>query len=212
MYQSSHFEEKRPEILRELMRAHPLGTLVTMGADGLNANHIPMVYNPQPAPFGTLRCHVARANPLSREFSKEFEALVVFQGPSIYISPSLYATKQETGKVVPTYNYAVVHAYGPLRVIDDAAWLRDFVSSLTDRHEEGRAEPWKLTDAPEDYVQQMLRAIIGIEIPLTRLIGKWKVSQNRPAADHAGIVKGLNEMEGVDAIAMARMVKDAAKQ
>jgi transcriptional regulator len=209
MYQPAHFEEKRPEVLRELMRAHPLGTLVTMGADGLNANHFPMVYDPEPAPFGTLRCHAARANPVWREFSKEVEALVVFQGPSIYMSPSLYATKKETGKVVPTYNYVVVHAYGPLHAVDDAAWLRDFVSGLTDRHEAGRAQPWKITDAPEDYVQQMLRAIIGIEIPLTRLIGKWKVSQNRPAADHPGIVQGLNEMNSADANAMAALVKQA---
>jgi transcriptional regulator len=209
MYQPAHFEEKRPEVLRELMRAHPLGTLVTMGADGLNANHVPMMYDPDPAPFGTLRCHVARANPVWREFSKEVEVLVVFQGPSIYISPSLYATKKETGKVVPTYNYAVIHAYGPLHAVDDAAWLRDFVSGLTDRHEAGRAQPWKITDAPEDYVQQMLRAIIGIEIPLTRLIGKWKVSQNRPAADHPGIVQGLNEMNSADANAMAALVKQA---
>jgi transcriptional regulator len=119
------------------------------------------------------------------------DALGIFQGPGTYISPAWYPTKQETGRVVPTWNYAVVHAHGPLRVIDDRAWLRDFVTRLTNRHESGRSDPWHVTDAPAEYIDQMLGAIIGLEIPLTRLRGKWKMSQNRPAQDRAGVVDAL---------------------
>lgn len=191
MYQPKHFEETRVPVLRELVRAHPLGTLVTLAADGLNANHIPFELDPDPAPFGTLRGHVARANPLWRDFSPDVAALVIFQGPGTYISPSWYATKKETGKVVPTWNYAVVHAYGPLRAIDDRDWLRDFVARLTARHETGRRDPWKITDAPADYIEKQLGAIVGLEVPVTRLIGKWKMSQNRPAGDRAGAIAGL---------------------
>src|SRR5471030_2633835 len=165
MYLPSHFAKPRTEVLHRLIREHPLAVLVTLDANGLNANHIPFELDPAPAPFGTLRGHVARANPAWREFSKDVEALLVFQGAQHYISPSWYPTKQETGKVVPTYNYIVVHAYGPLRVIDDRVWLRGLVERLTNRHETASAQPWKITDAPADYIEQMLGAIVGIEIP-----------------------------------------------
>jgi transcriptional regulator len=212
MYEPAHFEEKRPEVLRALMRAHPLGTLVTLGADGLNANHLPMLYEEQPAPFGTLRCHVARANPVWREYSASCEALVVFQGPSTYITPSWYPSKKETAKVVPTYNYAVVHAYGPLRIIEDSVWLRSFVEQLTERHEALRSVPWKVSDAPENYIDTMLRNIVGVEIPLTRITGKWKASQNRTTADRAGVVNGLRERDDPDAQSMAGMVEDTLRK
>jgi transcriptional regulator len=208
MYLPKHFAETRIEVLHALVRAHPLGALVTLGAGGLEANHIPFEIDPDPAPFGTLRAHVARANPVWRDGAGD--ALVIFQGPALYVTPSWYPSKREGGKVVPTWNYVVVHAYGVLRAIDDATWLRAFVTRLTDRHEGRRAAPWKVTDAPADYVDKMLTAIVGIELPVARLAGKWKVSQNRPAADRAGVVAGL-EADGDDAArAMAAAVRGAA--
>ena len=207
MYLPYHFEETRAEVLRQLIRNHPLGTLVTFGADGLNANHVPFEFDPDPAPLGTLRAHVARANPVWREFSKEVEPLVIFQGPQSYITPSWYQTKKETGKVVPTFNYIVVHAYGSMRIIEDAGWLRKFVGGLTDRFESARAQPWGIGDAPEDFIAMQLRAIVGIEIAVTRLIGKWKASQNRPAVDQKGVVAGLRESDDALAQAMAAVVE-----
>ena len=201
--------------MHELIRAHPLGTLVTLDSSGLNGNHMPFRVDPEPAPFGTLRAHVARGNPVWRDFSKEVEALVVFQGAQGYVTPSWYATKQESGKVVPTWNYLVVHAYGPLHVVDDAVWLRAFVTRLTDRFESGRADPWQVTDAPADFVEKQLTAIVGIEIPVTRLLGKWKASQNRVAADREGVVNGLRQRNADDDLAMSESVQstlDAAGQ
>ena len=208
MYLPKHFEETRVEVLHALVRAHPLAALVTLGAGGLEANHIPFEIDPDPAPFGTLRGHVARANPVWRELSRGADALAIFQGPATYVSPSWYPTKQEGGKVVPTWNYAVVHAYGPLRAVDDPAWLRAFVERLTNRHESGRTAPWHVTDAPADYVDKMVTAIVGIELPVTRLLGKWKTSQNRPARDRAGVVAGLEQDGGDAARAMAALVRE----
>lgn len=208
MYLPKHFEETRVEVLHGLVRAHPLGALVTLGAGGLEANHIPFEIDPDPAPFGTLRGHVARANPVWRELSRGTDALAIFQGAATYVSPSWYPTKQEGGKVVPTWNYAVVHAYGPLRAVDDPAWLRAFVERLTSRHESGRTAPWHVTDAPADYVDKMVTAIVGIELPVTRLLGKWKTSQNRPARDRAGVVAGLEQDGGDAARAMAALVRE----
>jgi transcriptional regulator len=210
MYMPSHFEETRVEVLHQLIREHSLAVLVTLGSEGLNANHIPFEIEPAPAPFGTLRGHVARSNPVWRDFSKDVQALLVFQGPQAYITPSWYETKKETGKVVPTYNYIVVHAYGPLNVVEDRAWLRRLVERLTNRHEAARPEPWKITDAPGDYIDKMLGAIVGIEIPVTKLLGKWKASQNRPPADRDGVVRGLSEINDADAATMASLVKESA--
>ena len=209
MYLPKHFEETRVEVLHELIHAHPLGALVTMTADGLDANHIPFEVDPSPAPFGTLRGHVARANPVWRDASRAVEALVIFQGPGTYISPSWYVTKKETAKVVPTWNYVVVHAHGALRAIDDREWLRAFVEKLTNRHETGRREPWKVTDAPADFIDKQLGAIVGIEVPMTRLIGKWKVSQNRPAADRDGVVQALRQDGDHAAAAMSDLVRQS---
>ena len=207
MYLPSHFEETRIEILHGLIHAHPLGALVTFDADGLNANHIPFEIDPDPGPLGTLRAHVARANPVWHEFSGKVEPLVIFQGPHSYITPSRYQSKKETGKVVPTFNYIVVHAYGTMRVVEDADWLRKFVGGLTDRFESARAQPWAIGDAPEDFIAMQLRAIVGIEIAVTRLIGKWKASQNRPAVDQKGVVAGLRESDDAVAHAMAAVVE-----
>jgi transcriptional regulator len=207
MYTPKHFEETRVDVLHAHIRAHPLGALVVMTANGLDANHIPLEVDPDPAPFGTLRGHIARANPLWRDAAGGVEALAIFQGPSTYISPAWYPTKAETAKVVPTWNYAVVHAHGTIRFIDDRDWLRAFVTRLTDRHEAGRPEPWKVTDAPADYVEGMVGAIIGLELPIVKLVGKWKVSQNRPPHDRAGVVEGLITERGDAASAMADLVR-----
>ena len=198
MYLPAHFEEKRPALLHEFVRAHPLGLLVTHAAgDELRADTIPFLLDADPAGGpGILRGHVARANALWRETRTDADSLVVFQGPQAYISPSFYPSKAEHGKVVPTWNYVMVQARGRLRAIEDAAWLHAFVTRLTERHESQRARPWAVSDAPADYIATMLGAIVGIEIVLSALTGKWKVSENRSAADRAGVVQGLRE-EGV---------------
>jgi len=207
VYLPKHFEETRLEILYALIHAHPLGALVTLGPDGIDANHIPFELDPQPAPFGTLRGHVARANPLWREPPRGVDALVIFQGPQAYVSPSWYPSKQESGKVVPTWNYVVVHAHGPLRIVDDRDWLRALVERLTRRHEAGRREPWDVTDAPPDFIETQLAAIVGIEIPIARLAGKWKASQNRLPRDRSGAAEGLAREGGESAAAMADLVR-----
>ncbi len=201
MYLPSHFEETRPEVLHELVRTHPLGLLITLGPAGMQANPVPFMLDAGAAGEGgansapVLRAHVARANPVWREARTDVESLVVFQGPQAYISPSLYPTKAATGKVVPTWNYVMVQARGTLRVVDEAPWLHALVTRLTDRHEAARAEPWAVSDAPDDYVQTMLRAIVGIEITLSTLTGKWKVTQNRNQADRDGVVQGLRAQD-----------------
>jgi transcriptional regulator len=208
MYLPKHFEETRPEVLHELVRTHPLGLLITLASHGLEANPIPMALDADPAGGpGILRGHVARANPVWRETRADVEALAVFQGAQAYISPSFYPSKAESGKVVPTWNYVTVQARGHFRAIDDAEWLHAFVSRLTDRHEAPRAAPWAVADAPDDYVATMLRAIVGFEITLTSLTGKWKVSQNRSAVDRQGVVRGLGASAGdAQATAMAALV------
>ncbi len=209
MYLSAHFAESRQGVLRQLMHEHPLAALVTLGSDGLTANHIPLEYDPEPAPWGTLRGHVARANRVWQDFSPEFDALAIFQGPQRYISPSWYPTKAQTGMVVPTYNYMVVHASGPLRIVDDPAWVRALVGRLTHRHEGERTAPWHVTDAPDEFIAQQVRAIVGIEIPVTKLVGKWKLSQNRPRSDRDGVVHGLQTNADEGSAIMANSVAEA---
>jgi transcriptional regulator len=211
MYTPKHFEEPRIEVMHELMRARPLATLVTLSSGGLNANHIPLHLADASAPFGTLRGHVARANPLWSDFAKDVEVLAIFHGPDSYITPSWYATKQETGKVVPTWNYAVVHAYGKLRIIDDASWLRSQLEALTAHNEAGFARQWSVSDAPREYTDKLLAAIVGFEIVITKLAGKWKVSQNQPAQNQASVIAGLNNSDLRDAEAMAALVAAGAK-
>ncbi len=213
MYTPTHFNEDRIDVLHELIRHHPLGTLITMTADGLNANHVPFMIDPQSAPLGLLRAHVARNNPVWQTFDASVSALVVFQGPDAYISPSWYPSKKEHGKVVPTWNYAVVHVAGPLVIRDDPAWMRDFLNNVTDHFESARnttSMRWKMDDAPEDYLQTMMRAVVGIEIPIASVQGKWKVSQNRPRADREGVGRGLVEESGVAGHAMAKLVNPAS--
>ena len=208
MYMPSTFKEDRIEVMHELIRAHSLATLVTLTAGGLSANHIPMLIVPEPAPYGTLIGHVARANPLWREFDANTDVLAVFSGPQGYITPSWYASKPDTGKVVPTWNYAVVHACGPLVIHDDIEWLRQLVTRLTERNEAPRALPWQVSDAPADFVDARLKDIVGIEIPLRRLEGKWKMSQNRVPRDRAGVVAGLRGAGDEQSQAMANLVAE----
>jgi transcriptional regulator len=205
MYVPGHFAESRTPVLHALMRAHPLATLVTWDGGAVDANHVPLEIVEDGA-LGVLRGHVARGNPVWKRHRADVEAMAIFQGADAYITPSDYATKRETGKVVPTWNYAVVHAHGPLRVIEDAAWLRALLERLTDRHEAelpGGAT-WKVSDAPDDFIAGLLHAIVGIEIPIARLEGKWKVSQNRSAADREGVATGLARRGGE---AMAALVR-----
>lgn len=191
MYLPAHFEEKRPEILRELIATHPLGGLVTLGSGGLTANHLPFEFEPGASGNGILRAHVARANPVWRDHDAMLEALVIFQGPQAYISPTWYATKEETHQVVPTYNYCVVHAHGFIRVLDNPEWVRAQVERLTRLFEGRQEKPWAVADAPADFIERQVQAIVGLEITITRIEGKWKASQNRKNEDRARVAEAL---------------------
>jgi transcriptional regulator len=189
MYTPKHFVETRVEALHGLIRAYPFATLVARAADGLTANHLPFELVGE-----VLHGHVARGNELAQLDGAQ--VLLVFQGPDGYISPNWYPSKHETGREVPTWNYAVVHVHGRLRVIDDAAWLRRLLETLTDHHEAGQPQPWKISDAPEDHIEKSLRAIVGLEVAIERIEGKFKLSQNHPARNRAGVVAGLRERDG----------------
>ena len=206
MYLPAHFEEDRPDVMQRLIAEHPLGTIVTLGPDGLTANHIPFLFDMRSGERGTLIGHVARNNDLWRAASGTTEALVIFQGPSAYISPNWYPTKQETHQVVPTYNYAVVHVHGPLVVHDDMKWVRGLVGKLTKAMERAQAVAWKMADAPPDFMENQLANIVGIEIPIHRMVGKWKVSQNRVPADREGAAAGLRATGDPANAAMAELV------
>jgi transcriptional regulator len=208
MYLPKHFEQPDAEAIARLLAAHPLATLAWQSADGLTAEHLPLIFDrgAQDGAHGTLRGHVARANPMWREAAGG-AVMAVFQGPQAYVTPSWYPSKAATAKVVPTWNYAVVHAHGTLRVIEDAPWLRTLVTRLTDTHEAPRAHRWQVDDAPADYIAQMLGAIVGIEIEVSRLHGKWKVSQNRSASDRAGVAAGLDSLALEPSQAMAALVR-----
>jgi transcriptional regulator len=209
MYIPSHFNEERIDVLHDLIRSQSLATLVTYGASGLIASHIPVVLDGAPTPFGTLRGHISRANPQWRDFAADVDALAIFAGPQHYITPSWYASKEEHGKVVPTWNYVVVHAYGRLALFEDRDALLANVRALTQTHEAARNEPWSVEDAPAAYIDGQLKGIIGVELTITRLEGKWKVSQNRPAPDRASIVRGLREEGDAPSLTMAKLVDDA---
>lgn len=190
MYQPPHFRDDTRVAQHALIRTHPLGLLITNGAAGLAANPVPFLLDETGA-YGTLRAHLARANPQWQALADAEECLIVFQGPQGYVTPGWYASKREHGRVVPTWNYATVHAWGRPRVIEDADWLRRQIADLTALREAPRAAPWTVDDAPAPFVAAQLRAIVGIEIPITRIAGKWKMSQNRPEADRAGVIAGM---------------------
>jgi transcriptional regulator len=191
VYIPPHFKEDRIDALHNAIRAAGAATLVSMTPDGLFASHAPLLLDPKPAPYGTLIGHLAKANPHVRLADGAVQTLVIFHGPNGYITPSYYAAKKEHGKVVPTWNYVAIHAYGRLEAFDDPALLLDVVTRLTDQHESPRAVPWAVSDAPDGFVQGMLRGIVGVRLPIARLEGKVKMSQNRPAADRSGVIDGL---------------------
>ncbi|MBM86430.1 MAG: transcriptional regulator [Rhodospirillaceae bacterium] len=208
MYQPGHFEETRLEILHDLISAHPLATLVTLYNGKLSANHIPFVIDREAGTLGTLRCHVAKNNAVWKEIELESnESLVIFQGPEAYITPSWYASKKKHGKVVPTWNYAAVHAHGTVKVTNDPAWLDNQLVTLTDQQEATRPVPWEVSDAPEDFVSQQKRGVVGMELPITRIEGKWKVSQNRPKKDRKGVINGLREEQSDSSLSMSSLVE-----
>ncbi|TRC94830.1 FMN-binding negative transcriptional regulator [Mesorhizobium sp. WSM4303] len=208
MYQPPHFIETRQDVLHGLIRAHPLGLLISNGQDGPIANAIPFLLDAETGPNGRLRAHLAKANPQWRLLANNpaSPVLVVFQGADAYVTPSWYETKRETGKVVPTWNYAIVQVRGTVRVIDDAEWIAQQISDLTLSQEGARKTPWAVTDAPPTFIQSQIKGIIGLEIEIAEISGKWKVSQNRPVADRVGVAEGL-EKEAAGAPDMAGLVR-----
>jgi transcriptional regulator len=210
VYTPPSFAEHDLPTLHAFIDAHPLAALVTGSTtDGLFATHLPLVLDRAAGPMGTLIGHFARANPHSRCIADgPVAALVIFTGPDAYITPEWYRTKEDTGRVVPTWNYVAVHAYGTLRVHDDPRFLREHLETLTRRHEAERARPWHVSDAPEDYVAQQMKAIVGVELPIDRLEGKWKMSQNRPDADIAGVIRGLGASNAAGDQAVAAIVSE----
>lgn len=208
MYIPKQFEASNIEVMHELIRARPLATLVTLNAHGLEANHIPLALATEPAPYGVLSGHIGRANPLWQEHPSDTDVLVIFHGAESYISPSWYASKAESGKVVPTWNYVSVQAKGKLRVVHDASWIRAQLEALTAHNEAGFEHPWAVADAPQDFTGKLLEALVGIEIAITDLKGKWKVSQNRSVQDRASVTDGLLRQGQHE---MARLVKSSGE-
>jgi len=208
MYLPKHFEERAPERLRSFIQRYPLGSLVTATASGLDANHIPFVCADTGSGVGTLHGHIARANPLWRDGVRDAAALVIFHGPDSFISPSWYPSKRENARVVPTWNYAVVHVHGVLRFVDDPAWVRSHVEALTREHEEKRDAPWAVTDAPADFVEKLVAAVVGIEISVTEVVGKWKVSQNRSISDRAGVAEALEREATPSGAGIAALMRE----
>jgi transcriptional regulator len=195
MYLPAHFNETRSEELLGLISRHPLGALVVNGPEGLDANHVPFEFMAQPGGQGTLIAHVARANPLWKEVTDGAEALVIFRAEHAYVSPNWYPSKHETHRQVPTWNYRVVHVHGKIKIRDDERFVRGVVARLTRTHEgrTGAERPWKMTDSAPEYIDRMLTAIVGIEIEITRMVGKWKVSQNRDERDRVGAAEELRK-------------------
>jgi transcriptional regulator len=208
MYQQPHFQEDDPLAIGALIRACPLGLLISGGAADLTANAIPILLDPAAGPQGTLRCHVARANSQWREIGKGADVLVVFQGAQHYVHPGWYETKRETGKVVPTWNYIMVQVRGRARAVEDGAWIGRQIRDLTDMMEGNYPKPWAVDDAPASFIEAQMRGIVGIEIAIASMTGKWKVSQNRSEADRKGVVQGLHSRQDDEADAMARLVAE----
>ena len=208
MYLPKVFEEQNPERLRDFVRRYPLGTVVIATTSGLDANHIPLVIAETEGAAPRLHGHIARANPLWREVGPNAETLVIFHGPNGYVSPSWYTGQCDRESVVPTWNYAVVHGHGRLRFIDDAAWVRAHVEALTQQHEAARDNPWAVTDAPAEFIDKLVTAVVGVEISVTRWHGKWKVSQNRSAVDRVGVIEGLQREASASSVALAALVKE----
>jgi transcriptional regulator len=199
-------KEDRIPALHKLMQDQPFASLITVGPSGLFASHIPMVLE-QNGANGLLKGHISRGNTQWRDHSPSVQALAIFSGPQHYISPSWYPEKQETGKVVPTWNYVVVHAYGYLKVVEDGEWLMAHLMNLTNIHEAGSPVPWKIADAPASYIASLTKGIVGLEMPIERLEGKWKLSQNRSEQDRDGVARGLAELNTSESLAMKALVE-----
>ena len=207
MYQPPLFREDRLDVLHGLIQAHPFGLIISVGPDGEpTANAIPLLLDASAGEKGMLRGHLARANPQWKLLAETGKALIVFQGPYSYVTPSWYESKREHGKVVPTWNYVIVQVRGAVRIHEDAGWLRDHVGALSDAHEQGRAEPWAVSDAPDSFIAGQLKGIVGFEIEIAAIEGKWKVSQNRPVPDRVGVAAGLAADDGN--AAMVKLVKE----
>ena len=200
-----------PEI-QQLIQHTRLAQVVTFGEQGLQASHLPLLLNPDEGPNGTLYGHLAKANPRWRDLQNGSDALVIFAGADAYISPAFYPAKAEHGKVVPTWNYIAVHAYGKAEVFTEAERLLALVSALTERHETGRAQPWAVSDAPADYIDGMLKAIVGFALPIKRVIGKRKLGQNRSAADMASMREGLAASPDMRDQALARFIPQGVSE
>ena len=209
MYQPTAFVEKRLEKLHALILARPLALIITDGADGLLVDPIPFLLDPTRGPNGTLQAHLARANPQLKALAQVSEVMVVFQEANAHISPSHYATKREHGRVVPTWNYSIVQIWGKPQVMDDKPWVHMQVENLTDHHEAGRGDAWKVSDAPKEFVNAQMKGIVGLEIPIGRIEGKFKLSQNRSAADHQGVACGLAASDDPLAHAVAEQMSHA---
>ena len=212
MYVPRHHEETDVSVLQVLIRAHPLGAWATLGESELIVNHVPFLLDPSRGEYGSLMGHVARANDVWRHYSTAIPSVVVFQGAEAYITPSWYPSKHAHGKAVPTWNYVVVHAHGLPIVIEDKVSLRRHLEALTNTHEAGQTLPWKVSDAPGDFIERMLEGIVGIEIPVQKLIGKWKISQNRPDSDRLGVVAGLLERNDARSREMAALVNGSIQR
>jgi transcriptional regulator len=199
-------QETRLDVMHSLIASQPFATLVTMSNSGLFASHLPMVLDRGEGTYGTLRGHLSRANNQWHDLLLSVEALAIFSGDHHYISPNWYPEKNEDGKVVPTWNYTVVHVYGPLRIIEDPTWLLSHLTSLTTQHEAPSPEPWHIGDAPADYIASQIKGIVGIELPISRIEGKWKVSQNKSERTRLAVEQGLEDLHTPEALAMRDLV------
>jgi transcriptional regulator len=207
MYIPRANKEDRISVIHKLMEDQPFASLITVGSSGLFASHIPMVLE-QNGAMGLLKGHLSRANTQWRDYTPSVEALAIFSGPQHYITPTWYPENRETGKVVPTWNYVVVHAYGRLKVIEDSKWLMAHLEKLTSIHEADSPIPWKISDAPADYIASQVKGIVGLEMEIQRLEGKWKVSQNRSAQDRSGVAHGLGDLNTTESLAMKALVEE----
>jgi transcriptional regulator len=208
MYIPLYHEEKNLNVLHSLMQMHPLGAWVTTGKDGLIANHIPFVLDISRGEYGTLRAHVSRENSVWKELSTSSPSIVMFQGPQSYITPSWYPTKRVSGKVVPTWNYVVVHAHGIPAVIHDKDWILQSITDLTNQHESSKLDPWKVSDAPHEFISRLLNAIVGIEIPIEKLVGRWKLSQDEEMQNRVGTAAGLSELKDSNSVNLSKFVSE----
>jgi transcriptional regulator len=209
MYNPAQFVENRTDVLHAFMREQPFAVLMSSGPNGLLATHAPILLDSDTRVGGVLRCHVARANPQWRELQSSPAALVIFSGPHHYISPSWYPSTEEHGRVVPTWNYVAVHVWGQAKIFEDPDLLIPYLRELTLAHETTMERSWSIDDAPPRFVDTMAKAVVGIEIPIERIAGKWKLGQNRTSEDRAGAIQGLEKLDTPQSREMAAAMKQA---